>query len=298
MAGGFRSFRDLQRAGEPRGGNDNDDDDDDLDHRLYTGNGLNVDSNPTGARMGQETRDQLLQNLMREAANQGSRPDDNNQSPNFGGQGQTLGGDGEESRTIYGVVSRRMTIWRNGFSFDGDRFIARDESDPVQINILRRLQRGQAPVEWLDVQPGQEVRLELVDNSGVDYREAPGRVSAFSGAGNSFGASAAASESSSAATTASVVPANIGSTSAAQKPVVNRDLPIIKIRFTLPSSTQTIEFNGTHTMADLYSYVASVESASFELVTATGALLVNGPTQLQEFPPLKRGGVVRFKTIK
>lgn len=189
-----------------------------------------------------------------------------------------------------------MTIWQNGFSFPDGRFVVRDPNDQAQNRILQQLQDGHAPREWLDVGPGQQVELRLKDKSGEVYRGDGRKTSLFGGPGFQVGTAPSAEESSAAearqAAAAQSIPRGPGSVAGAAHSV-DRSLPILRIRFALPTGSQTVEYNESHTIEDLYDYVAQSEAGDFRLVLPGNVQLEDAPTVLSDHPVLKKGGLVR-----
>ncbi|CAK7206975.1 protein phosphatase regulator [Sporothrix eucalyptigena] len=253
----------------------------------------------------------------------GGPPSTQAQAPSrFRGAGQTLGGDGVESRTIpdpsapTGVASgsagapsaehtdRTLHIWQDGFSIDDGPLHRYD--DPGNAADLQMIRQGRAPLHLMNVPFGQAVDIKLHEHE-ERWHQLPRVYRPFSGEGRRLGspvpgAPATASISETIAPTTAASASASASSSAA--PTVDESLPTLTIRVQLPDGTRLpARFNTTQTIGDVYSFVeralpAGSQSRSWVLATTfpnkdhTDKTLVLGDTT--EF---KRGGAAVVKWV-
>ncbi|KAJ2817762.1 protein phosphatase regulator, partial [Coemansia sp. 'formosensis'] len=130
----------------------------------------------------------LVDRILRRAAEVGTAPSPSHSHGDsgpslprtFGGRGRTLGTPGNSADTAASseselsdvgendeVAVRELTFWRNGFSLgDGPLF---NTEDPVNRQNLEAILQGRAPLDILNVQPGQQVEMKVTNRRDEDY---------------------------------------------------------------------------------------------------------------------------------
>lgn len=224
----------------------------------------------------------------------------------------TLGGEGEESRSIpdpLGPVQsanvepqeRVLHIWQDGFSIDDGEL--RRFDDPANSMDLQMIRSGRAPLHLMNVQHDQPVDVKLHQHE-TPYTAQPRAYKPFSGSGQRLGSPVPGAGSS---TTAPAAASGSQSTPAAATPStssgpsVDSSQPTLMIRIQLPDGTRLpARFNTTHTLAEVYGFVqgASPESRSRPWVLATTFPNKEHTDQslvLGEMPEFKKGGTAVVK---
>lgn len=313
---GLRTLQDLQNQPSGHGhahGDDGDhasDDDyeDDENQDFFAGgekSGLAV-QNPNASN----PRDHI-NNILRRARQNVPRPggDDESPSTHFRGTGMTLGGDDAPSVTVpdpHAEVAppaprahRELHLWRDGFSVDDGDLYRYD--DPTNARTLEMINSGHAPLHILNVEPGQEVDVEVHPHKEEDYKKPKRKYVPFSGSGQRLGSPTpgAASMSAPPPQAASASSATAASSSAAPATVnVDDSVPTVTLQIRLGDGTRLqSRFNTTHTIGDVYSFVdaSRPESASrpYALMTTFPSTeLVDREKALGDMAEFKRGGVV------
>jgi len=87
-------------------------------------------------------------------------------------------------------VRRVLTLWRNGFTIDNGPLFPFD--DPTSVEILREIRMGRVPRNVAQVEPGEDVEMQLEKRETEDWTPGgrattTGRVGAFQGQGNRLG---------------------------------------------------------------------------------------------------------------
>ncbi|RBR23107.1 uncharacterized protein FIESC28_04102 [Fusarium coffeatum] len=292
-------------------GDDDDDDSDPEDNdgrgNLFAGgekSGLAV-QDPSQQEAGPK---KLISDILAKAKANAARPEaDNEAGPSepsrFRGTGQTLGGDGVESRSIpdpLGPVrqnaesqERVLHIWQDGFSIDdGD---LRRFDDPANQADLALIRSGRAPLHLMNVQHDQPIDVKLHQHE-TPYQPQPKQYRPFGGSGQRLGAVVPGAGESSSSTAA---PAAAPSSSSA--PTVNDSQPTVMIRIQMPDGTRLpAQFNTTHTVGDVYGFV---QGASQETRNRPWVLSTTFPNKdhtdhslvLGEMPEFKKGGTAVVK---
>lgn len=320
---------DLQR--------ENAESDDEEERDRYAGgekSGLAVE-NPNqgrgGAAAGAGGASDHFKNIMNQARQNRDRPggDDDEaeerqpppRTSAFAGRAQTLGGEGEESRVVQDPtartqgpaaaaggrqrlprVTRTMHLWADGVSIDDGPLHRFD--DPANQDIMAQINQGRAPLSLLDVQPDQEVDLNLDPHQGENYVQPKKKYKPFGGSGQRLGSPtpAAGGPSSAAAAPVPSAPQPPTSTtsqaSAAPQMTVDDAQPSIQLQIRLGDGTRlSSRFNTTHTIGDVYEFVSRASAAS---AARPWALMTTFPSKeledkslaLGEIADFKRGGVV------
>ncbi len=227
----------------------------------------------------------------------------------FTGTARTLGGDDTPSQTIEPPtdpltarrperVERILHFWNDGFSVDdGDLY---STSDPRNAEILNGIRQGRAPLSIMNVQPGQEVDVEIKQHEGA-YVKPKQKYKPFGGQGNRLGSPTPGDSLTSTSTRiAPAPPAAATATASNETPKVDIDesQPIISLQIRLGNGSRLpARFNASHTIGDVYSFVAA---ASLDGQTREWALMTTFPSKeltdrglaLGNMPEFKRGGVI------
>jgi UBX domain-containing protein 1 len=230
----------------------------------------------------------------------------------FTGRGMTLGDENTPSAVVEDPrpnaaappprVRRVLHLWSDGFSVDDGPLFRYD--DPANAETLRMIQSGRAPLDLLNVQPRQEVDLELDPQKEQAYVKPKSAVKPFSGRGQRLGSPVPGASSSSAAAPApaAAVPASSSSTApaASSAPTVDVDdsAPTVTLQIRLGDGTRLqSRFNTTHTVGDIYGFVDRAtpggNARSYSLMTTfPSKKLEDHSAVLGDMSEFKRGGVV------
>ncbi|ERT00474.1 UBX domain-containing protein 1 [Sporothrix schenckii 1099-18] len=315
---------------------DNYDSDDEDDKRgrgdLFAGgekSGLAV-QDPTVGGPSSDARRVMRDIVAKAKAQAGETPGPSQPPPSrFRGSGQTLGGEGAESRTIPDPAAaasgrpsaaaaadapaeqRVLHIWQDGFSVDDGPLHRYD--DPQNAADLQMIRQGRAPLHLMNVPFAQAVDIKLHEHE-ENWHQLPRVYRPFAGEGHRLGspvpgapttaaaagsidavASGPASSSAPAATTSNPNPTTH----------VDENLPTVNLRVQLPDGTRLpARFNTTQTISDVYDFVqralpaSSTQGRAWVLATTfpnkehTDKSLVLGETD--EF---KRGGAAVVKWV-
>ncbi|KAF1847969.1 SEP-domain-containing protein [Cucurbitaria berberidis CBS 394.84] len=316
---GLRTLKDLQSSGGGHGhGHAHDDGDrdsdedfqDDENQDFFAGgekSGLAV-QNPNQSN----PRDQI-NNILKRARQNAPRPGGDEEEPassHFRGAGTTLGGDDAPSRTVPDPnanipappprAHRELHLWRDGFSVDDGALFRYD--DPANARTLEMINTGHAPLHILNVEHGQEVDVEVHAHKDEDYKQPKKKYVPFSGSGNRLGSPTPGASSAAApisATTSSTTTTASTSAGSAQPTVdVDASAPIVTLQIRLGDGTRLqSRFNTTHTIGDVYDFVARASPASQEreyalMTTFPSKELTDKAQVLGDMAEFKRGGVV------
>lgn len=307
---------DLQR------GADDEDDEEEKDQDMYAGgekSGLAVQEPGRGGGPADH-----FKNIMNQARQNRDRPggDDEgsqtSQSTHFMGRAQTLGGDDAPSQVIEDPraapaqrggapprqprVNRTLHLWADGVSIDDGPLFRFD--DPANQDMMTQINQGRAPLSLLDVQPDQEVDLNLIPHKEENYVQPKKQYKPFGGQGQRLGSPTpgpAPSSSSSRTTAATSQPAAQPSSStapASSSMPVDEGVPTLQLQIRLGDGTRLqSRFNTTHTIGDVYEFVNRASSASTQrpwalMTTFPSRELEDKKQVLGEMSDFKRGGVV------
>lgn len=220
----------------------------------------------------------------------------------FTGTARTLGGDDAPSQVIQDPtipapsrpqrVQRTLHFWADGFSVDDGNLYRSD--DPRNAEILEGIRQGRAPLAIMNVEPGQEVDVELKQHEEKYMKPKP-KYKPFSGAGQRLG-SPTPGVRTPAETPSSATP----SAAAAEppKPTVDESQPTVTLQVRLGDGTRlTSRFNTTATIGDVYGFVAAAAPGN---VGRSWVLMTTFPSKelhdkaavLGDLAEFKRGGVV------
>jgi UBX domain-containing protein 1 len=322
--GGIRTLRDLQSSAD-----DDDEEDEDKKKRdLFAGgekSGLAVQDPARGSGSGRGGRGtDHFQNILSQARNNAPRPggdDDEEEASgpprtnNFSGRAQTLGGDDAPSRVVADPtanpaagrrpggaalprISRTMHLWADGVSIDDGPLFRFD--DPANQPLMEQINQGHAPLSMLDVQPGQEVDLNLDPHKDENYVKPKPKYKPFGGSGQRLGsptpgvASASSSSTTAAPSQQSAVPGG----AAPPTNEVDESAPTVTLQVRLGDGTRLqSRFNTTQTVGDVYDFVSRASPASAErawalMTTFPSKELEDKSVVLGDMSDFKRGGVV------
>lgn len=162
------------------------------------------------------------------------------------------------------------------------------------------INRGQAPLEIMNVQRGQEVDVHLHPHRDEDYVQPKKKYKPFAGQGQRLGSPTPRASSGEATSSAPPPSTSVtASTSAPSATVeVDQSQPTITLQIRLGDGTRLrSQFNTTHTIGDIYGFVDRASPAStqrpYELMTTFPSKALTDRSQvLGEMADFKRGGVV------
>ncbi|KAF5021742.1 hypothetical protein F66182_6192 [Fusarium sp. NRRL 66182] len=296
-----------------------DDDDDDFDPEDDDGRGnLFAGGEKSGLAVQDPKQEggpkKIISDILAKARANAARPEAEDEAgpsepSRFRGTGQTLGGDGVESRSIpdpLGPVrpgnaepqERILHIWQDGFSIDdGD---LRRFDDPANQADLAMIRSGRAPLHLMNVQHDQPIDVKLHQHE-TPYQPQPKQYKPFGGSGQRLGAVVPGASEGSSSTAAAPVAAAAVSSSSSSAPLVDDSQPTIMIRIQMPDGTRLpARFNTTHTIDDIYGFV---QGASPDTRTRSWVLATTFPNKdhtdrslvLGEVPEFKKGGTAVVK---
>ncbi|PPJ56415.1 hypothetical protein CBER1_05472 [Cercospora berteroae] len=302
---GPTTLRDLQGGGDASS-------DDDKKRDVFAGgekSGLAV----TDPNQGDGPVDHF-RNIMNQARSNRDRPgaggeeDEEPQSSHFMGRARTLGGDDAPSRVIEDPnavrgqptprVTRTLHLWADGVSIDDGPLLRFD--DPANEHIMTEINQGRAPKALLDVQPDQEVDLNLDPHKGENYVAPKQKYKPFGGSGQRLGSpTPGLASTSSASASSSRAPAAAASSQAKpEEMTVDESQPTLQLQVRLGDGTRLASrFNTTHTIGDVYDFVNRASPASqqrsYVLQTTFPSKELSDKSQvLGDMSDFKRGGVV------
>ena len=189
-------------------------------------------------------------------------------------------------------VNRVLHFWNDGFSVDDGDLYRSD--DPRNAEILNGIRQGRAPLSIMNVQPGQEVDVEIKQHQ-ENYVRPKKKWVPFGGQGNRLGSPTPGSISAAPSTSA---PTSSTTTVQAAKVNVDESQPTVNLQIRLGSGTRLpARFNITQTVGDVYGFVAATspesQNRSWVLMTTFPNKDLTDKSQvLGEMSDLKRGGVV------
>lgn len=223
----------------------------------------------------------------------------------FRGTGNSLGGDGVESRSVPDPLGpsrssnatpqeRVLHIWQDGFSIDDGEL--RRFDDPANQMDLQMIRSGRAPLHLMNVQHDQPVDVKLHQHD-TPYVAQPQTYKPFSGSGQRLGSPLPGAPSAASAPAQTSTPAASLDTA----PTVDSSQPTLMLRIQMPDGTRLpARFNTSQTLADVYAFV---QSASADTRTRSWTLATTFPNKdhndqslvLGEMPEFKKGGTAMVK---
>ncbi|GAB1314635.1 protein phosphatase regulator [Madurella fahalii] len=291
---------------------DDDDDDDDYDdderrgpRDLFAGgekSGLAVQD---PAQRSHDPR-KLIGDIVAKARANAREPEASEAGPSrsrFHGAGQTLGGDGVESRRIpdprgspiptvsnEGPVQERILhIWNDGFSIDDGEL--RRFDDPTNRADLQMIREGRAPIHLMNVRLDQRVDVKLQQHN-ENYRPLPKVYRPFGGEGRRLG-SPVPGETAPVAPPAATTTSTTTSSSQGASTGVDESQPTLMLRIQLPDGTRLpARFNTTQTVGDVYDFI---QRASPAIRSREWVLSTTFPNKEHEDKGLVLGEMAEFK---
>ena len=258
-----------------------------------------------------------FKNIMNQARQNRDRPAGTSEqapqstSSNFGGRAQTLGGDDAPSEVVQDPaaaararqqaaerVTRTLHLWADGVSIDDGPLFRFD--DPANQGIMAEINRGRAPLALLDVQPDQEVDLNLEPHKDENYVQPKKKYKPFGGSGQRLGSPVPSASTTATIPQQSAAPAAAAASSSSSTQQVNVDdsQPTVQLQIRLGDGTRlSSRFNTTHTIGDVYAFVDAASPASAQrpyalMTTFPSKELEDRSLVLGDMSDFKRGGVV------
>lgn len=296
---------------------DDDDEEKDPNQDLYTGgekSGLAVQGPDQGGPTDH------FRNIMNQARTNRDRPtaahghdEEENEEPRstaFTGRAQTLGGDDAPSQVVqdptaaaatssrprHPKVSRTLHLWADGVSIDDGPLLRFD--DPNNEHIMAEINQGRAPKALLDVQPDQEVDLNLEPHRDENYVAPKPKYKPFAGQGQRLG-SPTPGPAPSLSSTARSAPAPAAAAASSQPATMDVDdsQPTLQLQIRLGDGTRLVSrFNTSHTIGDVYNFVdraaPSAGRAWALMTTFPSKELDDKALVLGDISDFQRGGVV------
>lgn len=253
--------------------------------------------------------DDLRKRILEKAQKRGPPPTEAApKKSHFTGSARTLGGDDAPSREIPAApqprgraerVERVLHFWQDGFSIDDGDLFRFDDSRNAEI--LNSIRQGRAPLNIMNVQPGQEVDVEIKQHE-EKYVKPKKKYKPFGGSGQRLGSPTPGVQSMPGAFTPEPTPpAAAQSTAAVPTADIDESKPTVTLRISLGSGTRlTSRFNTTQTIGDVYDFVQRAEPSGrdFVLQTTFPTTELNDKSQvLGEMAEFKRGGAVVQKYV-
>ncbi|KAF9933881.1 hypothetical protein FBU30_004049 [Linnemannia zychae] len=245
--GGIATFRDLSKS--------EDEESDEPDHEsqnYFAGgekSGVMVQGPP-----GKKDSNALIEDILKKAAK--------------GGQARNrLGSEGETSASVPApvapvrstpspevleTVTRSITFWRNGYSLDDGPLMS--YTDPTNREFLDAISKGQAPIKYLNIKPGQPVDMRVAKRMDEDYKEPPkAPPKPFEGTGNRLGSVASPISSSS---TPGAFPGAAAAPPPPRSLQIDETQPVTSIQIRLADGSRMVaRFNHTHTINDIRGFI-------------------------------------------
>ncbi|OJJ48496.1 hypothetical protein ASPZODRAFT_130545 [Penicilliopsis zonata CBS 506.65] len=222
---------------------------------------------------------------------------------NFTGTARTLGGDDAPSRVIESQASRSIQqpprvqrtlhFWADGFSVDDGDLYRSD--DPRNAEVLEGIRQGRAPLSIMNVQPGQEVDVEIKQHEEKYIKPKP-KYKPFSGQGQRLGSPTPMIKTQQAPTTTAAKSSEAPSDPV--RPTVDESQPVVTLQVRLGDGSRlTSRFNTTHTIGDVYDFVSAASPVSQSrpwvlMTTFPNKELTDKAAVLGDLADFKRGGVV------
>jgi len=197
------------------------------------------------------------------------------------------------------MVERTLHLWEDGFSIDDGDLYRYD--DPRNRHTLEMINRGSAPLDLMDVAPGQAVDVRLDEHRGEKYVQPQKKYKPFGGSGQRLGSpvpgEGSATKPPPAITTVSSTSASTSSTTPSTMQIDDSQ-PTISLQIRLADGSRLpSRFNTTHTIGDVYEFVARANAGSagraYVLATTFPTKELTDKSQvLGDLAEFKRGGVV------
>ncbi|KAK3984405.1 hypothetical protein QBC44DRAFT_301356 [Cladorrhinum sp. PSN332] len=295
--------------------NDDDDDDDDEDsdddgrrgpRDLFAGgekSGLAVQD---PAQRSSDPR-RLINDIVSKARANARQPEpDSPAGPSttrFRGAGQTLGGEGTESRRIpdplgetaapatpEGPLQERILhIWADGFSVDDGEL--RRFDDPQNQADLRMIREGRAPLHLMNVRFDQRVDVKLQQHQ-ENWRPLPKIYRPFGGEGRRLGSPVPGEVTATPSAPISATQTTPAASSQEPSTGVDASQPTLTLRVQLPDGTRLpARFNASQTVGDVYDFIQRASPS----LNRPWVLSTTFPNKEHEDKDLVLGELAEFK---
>lgn len=153
------------------------------------------------------------------------------------------------------MTVRTLTFWRNGFTVAENGPLYQYDN-PESQRLLSLLQSGHAPLQLLNVAPGQRVDLRVAHQMNQDFSPPKPTLSAFSGRGQRLGDFSEP-----------VRPAESPTESSSPSPTVDPNRPTTSLQLRLANgSRQNVTFNTDARVSQVHEFVASLADRPFILL--------------------------------
>ncbi|KAJ3027226.1 UNVERIFIED_CONTAM: hypothetical protein HDU68_004229 [Siphonaria sp. JEL0065] len=288
--------RNIKTLGDLNGGNGNDgDSSDDEKHQEFFTGGEKSGTAVQGPRLDNQGRSNpaaLIKDILGKAARgSGEAKGEPKKPAAFTGSGYRLGAENEpaappaatpttqptQPEPELELVTRHLTFWSDGFTVENGPLLRYD--DPANQEILQAINSGRAPVQLLNVLPGQQVDVrvahlhenwseagakKLADSIAAAGPQKPAGTQAFTGAGRRLGGD---SDSAPPAYSSSSFPGafpSSSSSSASSAPVtttapsftLDTSLPTTSLQIRLADGTRMVaKMNHSHTVGDVRRFI-------------------------------------------
>ncbi|KAK4034233.1 UBX domain-containing protein 1 [Parachaetomium inaequale] len=249
----------------------------------------------------------LINDIVAKARTSSRQPDEESAGPSrarFRGSGQTLGGDGVESRVIpdprgsaiptatsEGPAQERVLhIWTDGFSIDDGEL--RRFDDPQNRADLQMIREGRAPIHLMNVRLDQRVDVKLQQHN-EDYRPLPKVYRPFGGEGRRLGSPVPGEVAAPEPAAATATAAAASTSSQGPSTGVDESQPTLMLRIQLPDGTRLpARFNTSHTVGDVYDFI---QRSSPSINSREWVLSTTFPNKEHEEKGLVLGEMAEFK---
>ena len=160
------------------------------------------------------------------------------------------------------------------------------------------INRGSAPLDIMNVEPGQPVDVKLEEHRGEKYVQPKAKYTPFGGSGQRLGNDVPGDSSASKPAPASTTAAASSSSNAPTTMEIDDSQPVVSLQIRLGDGSRLVSrFNTTHTIGDVYEYVNRANSGSagraYVLATTFPTKDLTEKSQvLGHLAEFKRGGVV------
>jgi UBX domain-containing protein 1 len=213
----------------------------------------------------------------------------------------TLGGDDTPSHVVPDpspraadpgpTQTRILHLWEDGFSIEDGPL--RRFDDPQNAADLQMIRQGRAPLHLMGVRPDQPVDVQLIKHDD-SYKAPPKVYKPFSGSGQRLGSPTPGPSGTSSAAAAPVAAAPAAaSTPSVPQPEIDSSQPTISLRIQLADGTRLpARFNATHTIGDVYGFIARALPSSNE---RPWVLATTFPNKDHTDKALALGDVAEFK---
>ncbi|KAJ2512769.1 protein phosphatase regulator [Coemansia sp. RSA 1939] len=168
---------------------------------------------------------------------------------------------GEDSPDGGEVAIRELSFWRNGFSIGNGPL--HNIEDPVNRQNLEAILQGRAPLDVLNVRPGQQVEMRVTDLRGKDYvAPAAPPTKPFSGTGHRLGdltpSTTVSSSTNSMQHAGGTSTSGAGAAESENTIVLDPSQPTVRVQIRLVDGSRIIaNVNPSHTVGDLCRFVMS-----------------------------------------